>query len=155
MGDKKDKKGQKSTTEILKESRNVLYGDEVEVSSVLNNVLTLLNRMDTRLSTIEKNTGKNTVTLNQMNDKLNTLTARVITAETDIVHVKSRVSDLEASSQGTGNLFDDVKEKTDKLSKDFEKLRKERKEDASTRTSMADEIKKDRDRKCKTQRKVS
>jgi hypothetical protein len=42
--------------------------------------------MDTRLSTIEKNTGKkNTVTLNQMN----TLTARVITAETDIVHVKS------------------------------------------------------------------
>jgi hypothetical protein len=51
-----------------------------------------------------------------MNDKLNTLTARVITAETDIVHVKSRVADLEASSQGTGNLFDDVKEKTDKLS---------------------------------------
>ena len=47
MGDKKDKKGQKSTTEILKESRSVLYGDEVEVSSVLNNVLTLLNRMDT------------------------------------------------------------------------------------------------------------
>ena len=122
MGDKKDKKGQKSTTEILKESRSVLYGDEVEVSSVLNNVLTLLNRLDTRLSTIEKNTGNNAVTLNQMNDKLNTLTARVITAETDIVHVKSRVADLEASSQGTGNLFDDVKEKTDKLSKDFEKL---------------------------------
>ena len=97
MGDKKDKKGQKSTTEILKESRSVLYGDEVEVSSVLNNVWTLLNRMDTRLSTIE-NTGTNTVTLNQMNDKLNTLTARVITAETDIVHVKSRVADLEASS---------------------------------------------------------
>jgi DNA repair ATPase RecN len=94
MGDKKDKKGQKSTTEILKENRSVLYGDEVEVSSVLNNVLTLLNRMDTRLSTIEKNTGKNTVTLNQMNDKLNTLTARVITAETDIVHVKSRVADV-------------------------------------------------------------
>jgi hypothetical protein len=46
-----------------------------------------------------------------MNDKLNTLTARVITAETDIVHVKSRVADLEASSQGTGNLFDDVKYK--------------------------------------------
>jgi hypothetical protein len=58
MGDKKYKKGQKSTTEILKESRSVLYGDEVEVSSVLNNVLTLLNRMDTRLSTIEKKTGK-------------------------------------------------------------------------------------------------
>jgi septal ring factor EnvC (AmiA/AmiB activator) len=35
-----------------------------------------------------------------------------------------------------------MKEKTDKLSKDFEKLRKERKEDASIRTSMADEIKK-------------
>jgi hypothetical protein len=52
-------------SEILKESRSVLYGDEVEVSSVLNNVLTLLNRMDTRLSTIEKKTGKNTVTLNQ------------------------------------------------------------------------------------------
>jgi alkyl hydroperoxide reductase subunit AhpF len=47
------------------------------------------------------------------------------------------IADLEASSQGTGNLFDDVKEKTDKLSKDFEKLRKERKEDASIRTSMA------------------
>jgi chromosome segregation ATPase len=142
MGNKKDKKGQKSTTGILKESRSVLYGDEVEESSVLNNVWTLLNRMDTRLSTIEKNTGKNAVTLNQMNDKLNTLTARVITAESDIVHVKSRVADLEASSQGTGNLFDDVKEKTDKLSKDFEKLRKERKEDARIRTSMVDEIKK-------------
>ena len=35
-----------------------------------------------------------------------------------------------------------MKEKTDKLSKDFEKLRKERKEDARIRTSMADEIKK-------------
>ena len=34
-----------------------------------------------------------------------------------------------------------MKEKTDKLSKDFEKLRKERKEDANIRTSMADEIK--------------
>jgi chromosome segregation ATPase len=88
--------------------------------------------MDTRLSTIEKNTGKNTVTLNQMNDKLNTLTTRVITAETDIVHVISRVADLEASSQGTRNLFDDVKEKTNKLSKDFEKLRKERKEGISS-----------------------
>jgi hypothetical protein len=39
-------------------------------------------------------------------------------------------------------LFDDVKEKNDKLSKDFEKLRKERKEDASIRTRMANEIKK-------------
>jgi hypothetical protein len=39
-------------------------------------------------------------------------------------------------------LFDDVKEKADKLSKDFEKLRKERKEDASISTNMADDIKK-------------
>jgi hypothetical protein len=36
MGDKKDKKGQKSTTEILKESRSVLYGDsEINQTSIL------------------------------------------------------------------------------------------------------------------------
>ena len=34
-----------------------------------------------------------------MNDKLNTLTARVTTAETDIVHAKSRVADLKLKEE--------------------------------------------------------
>lgn len=115
MGDKKGKTD-KSTAQILNESRNVLYGENVELSSVLNNVLTLLNRMDTRLSTIEKNTGKNTTTLKQMNDTLTSLTSRVITVESDVSQIKTRVSDMESSLQGTGNLFDEVKQKTDMLS---------------------------------------
>ncbi|CAC5395961.1 unnamed protein product [Mytilus coruscus] len=139
MGDKKNKK---STADILKESRHVLYGDEVEVATVLENVLTLLNRMDTRLLSIEKNTGKNTSTLTQMNDKLNSLTARVITAETDIVNVKSRVSDLEASTEGTGNLFDDVKSKTYSLEKEIEQLKRSHGDENDTQENMKDELRK-------------
>lgn len=115
MGDKKGKTD-KSTAQILNETRNVLYGENVELSSVLNNVLTLLNRMDTRLCTIEKNTGQNTTTLKQMNDTLTSLTSRVITVESDVSQIKTRVSDMESSLQGTGNLFDEVKQKTDVLS---------------------------------------
>lgn len=138
MGDKKNKK---STADILQESRHVLYGDEVEVATVLENVLTLLNRMDTRLVSIEKNTSKNTSTLTQMNDKLNSLTARVITVETDIVNVKSRVSDLETSSEGTGNLFDEVKSKTCSLEKDIEQLKRNN-GDGNDSQSIKDELRK-------------
>lgn len=45
--DKKDKKGnekEKSITDILSDSRNMLYGENVELTSVLTNVLTLLGR---------------------------------------------------------------------------------------------------------------
>ncbi|VDI25874.1 Hypothetical predicted protein [Mytilus galloprovincialis] len=136
MGDKKNKK---STADILQESRHVLYGDEVEVATVLENVLTLLNRMDTRLVSIEKNTSKNTGTLTQMNDKLNSLTARVITVETDIVN--SRVSDLETSSEGTGNLFDEVKSKTCSLEKDIEQLQRNN-GDGNDSQSIKDELRK-------------
>jgi hypothetical protein len=45
-----DKKKDKTITDILSESRNMLYGENVELTSVLINVLTLLGRMDTRLS---------------------------------------------------------------------------------------------------------
>jgi uncharacterized protein YlxW (UPF0749 family) len=110
---KKDKKGnakEKSITDILSESRNVLYGENVELTSVLTNVLLLLGRMDTRLFGIEHNTSVNTTTLSQMNDKLTSLNARVITAETEIVGVNNRVAELETSSQGTSNLFDEVNE---------------------------------------------
>ncbi|CAG2208866.1 unnamed protein product [Mytilus edulis] len=140
MGDKKDKKGDKSTTQILKESRNVLYGEETEIPAVLNNVLTLLNRMDTRLSSIEKNTGKNTTTLSQMNDKFNSLSARVIDAEKDIVDVKSRVTQLEATSHGTGNLFDEIKTKTDKLASDIEHLQRERTDFENRQENMKEKI---------------
>ena len=107
--DKKPKRGEKSTAQILNESRNVLYGESSDMSLLMNNMFTLLNRMDTRLTSIEKNTGKNTTTLNQMNDKLTSLTARIITAEKDIIDVKNRVTELETNSQDTGNLFDEKK----------------------------------------------
>ena len=110
---KKDNKGntkEKSITDILSESRNVLYGENVELTSVLINVLTLLGRIETRLSGIEHNTSVNTTTLGQMNDKLTSLNARVITAETEIVGVNNRVAELETSSPGTSNLFDEVNE---------------------------------------------
>ena len=55
----------------------------------MNYVLKILNRMDTRLSSIEKNIGKNTHTLKEMNDKLTSLTSRLITAETEITKVKN------------------------------------------------------------------
>jgi predicted nucleic acid-binding Zn-ribbon protein len=118
MADKnKDKKGnakEKSITDILSESRNVLFGENVELTSVL----TSLGRMNTRLSGIEHNTSVNT-TLSQMNDKLTSLNVRVITAETQIVGVKNRVAELETSSQGTSNLLDEVKPKTEKLESDL------------------------------------
>ncbi|CAC5365326.1 unnamed protein product [Mytilus coruscus] len=105
MGDKK-KKNKKSTTDILKESRHVLYGDEVEVATVLENALTLLNIMDTRLLSIEKNT------------------------------------DLEASLEETGNLFDDVKSKTCSLEKEIEQLKGNNGDDNDTQQSMKDELRK-------------
>ena len=96
----------------------MLYGENVELRSVLTNVLTLLGRMDTRLSGIEHNTSVNT-RLSQMNDKLTSLNARVITPETEIVGVKNRVAELETSSQGTSNLLDEVKPKIEKLESDL------------------------------------
>ncbi|VDI20591.1 protocadherin-15 [Mytilus galloprovincialis] len=81
--------------------------------------------MFARLSSIEKNTGKNTSTLTQMNDKLTSITARVITAEKDIYDVKTRVSDLESNCQGTSNIFDEVKKKTDYLEKGFDKIKED------------------------------
>jgi predicted nucleic acid-binding Zn-ribbon protein len=53
--------------------------------------------MNSRLSSIEENTGKNTRTLKQMDDKLTSLTSRVITVENEITSVKTRVSDVNIS----------------------------------------------------------
>jgi hypothetical protein len=47
-----------------------------------------------------------------MDEKLTSLTSRVIAVENEITSVKTRVSDLETSSQGTSNLFDEIKETT-------------------------------------------
>ncbi|VDI38254.1 Hypothetical predicted protein [Mytilus galloprovincialis] len=96
--------------------------------------------MDTRLTSIEKNTGKNTTTLSQMNDKFNSLSARVIDAEKDIVDVKSRVTQLEATSHGTGNLFDEIKTKTDKLASDIEHLQRERTDFENRQENMKEKI---------------
>jgi hypothetical protein len=57
-------------------------------------------------------------------DKLTTLTYRVITVENDITSVKTRVSDLETSSQGTSNLFDEIKETTETTKKGLGKIYK-------------------------------
>jgi hypothetical protein len=142
---KKDKKGnakEKSITDILTESRNVLYEENVELTSVLSNVLTLLCRMDTRLSGIEHSTSVNTTTLSQMNDKLTSLNARVITAETEIVGVKHRVAEPETSSQGTSNLFDEVKPKTEKLESDLTVIQTANAESERDKQLIQDEIKK-------------
>lgn len=145
MADKKDKKsksGEKSTAQILSDSRNVLYGDSTDISLLMNNMLTLMNRMDTRLTNIEKNTSKNTTTLSQMNDKLTSLTARVITAEKDIVDVKSRVTELETNSLGTGNLFDEIKRKSDDMQKSFVELKKSHSEVDTIRQDINEHIQK-------------
>ena len=144
MSEKKDKKpkgGEKSTAQILNESRNVLYGESSDMSLLVNNMFTLLNRMDTRLTSIEKNTGKNTTTLNQMNDKLTSLTARVITAEKDIIDVKNRVTELETNSQDTGSLFDEIK-KTDNMEKGFDDLKKKHSKIYDVRQGMNEHIQK-------------
>lgn len=119
---------QKATSQILNETRNVLYGDNQVnesggIEAVLGNLLAVLGRMDTKLSTIEKNTNQNTSTLKDMSDKLTSLTSRVITAEHDIKDVKDRVSELEANTEGTGNLFDEMKTKTEDLNKAVRDLR--------------------------------
>jgi hypothetical protein len=62
----KDKKNELSTSQILGETRNVLFGENTQLTAVLNNLVTLFSRMDSRLSSIEENTGKNTRTLKQM-----------------------------------------------------------------------------------------
>jgi predicted nucleic acid-binding Zn-ribbon protein len=139
--EKNDKKGNAKEKSIT-ESRNVLYEENVELTSVLTNVLTLLCRMDTRLSGIEHNTSVNTTTLSQMNDKLTSLNARVITAETEIVGVKNRVAELETSSQGTSNLFDGVKPKTEKLESDLTVIQTANAESERDKQLIQDEIKK-------------
>ena len=54
----KDKKNELSTSQILGENRSVLFGDNTELTAVLNNLVTLFSRMDSRLSSIEENTEK-------------------------------------------------------------------------------------------------
>ena len=142
MADEKNDKKGNAKEKSIRESRNVLYEENVELTSVLTNVLTLLCRMDTRLSGIEHNTSVNTTTLSQMNDKLTSLNARVITAETEIVGVKNRVAELETSSQGTSNLFDEVKPKTEKLESDLTVIQTANAESERDKQLIQDEIKK-------------
>jgi hypothetical protein len=46
----KDKKNELSTSQILGETRSVLFGDNTELTAVLNNLVTLFSRMVSRLS---------------------------------------------------------------------------------------------------------
>jgi predicted nucleic acid-binding Zn-ribbon protein len=137
----KDKKNELSTSQILGETRNVLFGENTQLTAVLNNLVTLFSRMDSRLSSIEENTGKNTRTLNQMDDKLTSLTSRVITVENEITSVKTRVSDLETSSQGTSNLFDEIKETTETTKKGLEKIITRHQQTQFDRTKMTEDMK--------------
>ena len=123
---------------MLGETRSVLFGDNTELTAVLNNLVTLFSRMDSRLSSIEENTGKNTRTLKQMDDKLTSLTSSVITVENEITSVKTRVSDLETSSQGTSNLFDEIKETTETTKKGLEKIRTKHQQTQFDRTKTED-----------------
>lgn len=138
----KDKKNELSTSQILGETRNVLFGENTQLTAVLNNLVTLFSRMDSRLSSIEENTGKNTRTLKQMDDKLTSLTSRVITVENEITSVKTRVSDLETSSQGTSNLFDEIKETTETTKKGLEKIITKHQQTQFDRTKMTEDMKK-------------
>jgi chromosome segregation ATPase len=77
-----------------------------------------------------------------LDDKLTTLTYRVITVENDITSVKTRVSDLETSSQGTSNLFDEIKETTETTKKGLGKIITKHQQTQFDRTKMTEDMKK-------------
>jgi predicted nuclease with TOPRIM domain len=56
--------------------------------------------------------------------------------------VKTRVSDLETSSQGTSNLFDEIKETTETTKKGLEKIIAKHQQTQFDRTKMTEDMKK-------------
>ncbi|KAK3083223.1 hypothetical protein FSP39_017228 [Pinctada imbricata] len=92
----------------------------VKLATLVDSVLVLLQKMDTRLSVIEKRTE----TLEVINSKITKLDARVGVAENEIKTTKTKISEIEADLQGNSNLYDDVKGKTDELDNDLLRLKK-------------------------------
>ena len=117
---KQTNKTNKSTSDMLKESRNTLYGTEgqdnekqsTELFGLVKNLLSVMTSMDARLSGIELHMKNNSEQLTTINKKLSTIEGRVNKAENDIERVKRDVNDLENDLQGNSNILDGICEQT-------------------------------------------
>ena len=130
---------EKSISDVLGEYRTTFYSDEdhtPEPNTILQTMIDLMTRVDIRLSAIEKNTS----TLDQVNQKLDTLTARVETAENTVTNVQKRMKELESDMEGHGNLFDGVWEEAHNAYRGVLDLRQEIRKAGQSDRHMKDEI---------------
>ncbi|KAK3097086.1 hypothetical protein FSP39_006248 [Pinctada imbricata] len=74
--------------------------------------------METKLTSIEHQTR----TLQEVNEKLTRLTTRVERSEEKMTEIENKVIDLDGNLQGCSNLFDGLKEKSEKVSTDLKEL---------------------------------
>ena len=115
------------TSDVLKSYREALYGcsqsdmPNTELIAMMGNVLSVMQKIDDRLSRMEAQNTKieqNTNALTEINKKVSSLSSKVAGLQADTVILENRVNTMENDLQGNSDLFDDLKRTTDSLAAD-------------------------------------
>lgn len=108
------------TAKLIDESRKIVEntGESQNASVILSMILKLVSSIDNRLQCVEQSVIK----IEEFKNVITSITSRLVTAEKTINECRSKMSELETNIQGVGNLFDDVKSKTEKNRVEIKKI---------------------------------
>lgn len=111
------------TRKLLQQSRKIVdeADDNTNISVLLNTILKLVSSIDVRLQGVEKSVGK----FDEIKTIITSLNSRVVSVEKNIINCQAKITDVENSVQGVGNLFDNLKSDCDKNKSEIIKVGKQ------------------------------
>ena len=110
------------TRKLLQQSRKIVdeADDNTNISVLLNTILKLVSSIDVRLQGVEKSVGK----FDEIKTIITSLSSRVVSVEKNIINCQAKITEVENSVQGVGNLFDNLKTDCDKNKSEITKVGK-------------------------------
>ena len=110
------------TRKLLQQSRKIVdeADDNTNISVLLNKILKLVSSIDVRLQGVEKSVGK----FDEIKTIITSLSSRVVSVEKNIINCQAKITEVENSVQGVGNLFDNLKSDCDKNKTEVTKVGK-------------------------------
>jgi peptidoglycan hydrolase CwlO-like protein len=110
------------TRKLLQQSRKIVdeADDSTNISVLLNTILKLVSSIDVRLQGVEKSVGK----FDEIKTIITSLSSRIVSVEKNIINCQAKITEVENSVQGVGNLFDNLKSDCDKNNSEITKLEK-------------------------------
>lgn len=111
------------TRKLLQQSRKIVdeADDNTNISVLLNTILKLVSSIDVRLQGVEKSVGK----FDEIKTIITSLSSRVVSVEKkNIINCQAKITEVENSVQGVGNLFDNLKSDCDKNKTEVTKVGK-------------------------------